>query len=279
MSQKDKAPGWKRLEAIRKQAGLPQYKVELDAGIGIGNLGKYESGERNPERHTLERILDALDAKFTDRVEVLERFGYTMNTPPPTAEEVAWAVAICKPVMDELSFPVYMLDMQGFVLYWNYYMPKMLGMRETQMETVFHRERLTLYQAFFHSGVRLANLMNHPDAFLSHTIRVLRQDWEWGSFLEEDWCQELLKATSTKYPEFKKYWDMAADHPVADLPARPLANLQVKSPIMGNVEFRVARETMNRDKRFRVIYLIPADAATLEQCQKWHLSADERRSQ
>lgn len=279
MSENTTSPGGKRLAVLRKQTGLAQHKVEYISGIGIGNLGKYEAGERTPTKGTVERILDALDAKFTDRVEVLERFGYTMNTPPPTEEEVAWAVSKCQPVMDQLPFPAYMLDMQGFVPYWNYYLPKMLGMRETQMKTVFYRERLTLYQAFFHSGVRLADLMNHSEAFLSHTIRVLRQDWEWGSFLEEAWCQELLKATSTKYPEFKKYWDMAADHPVADLPARPLANLQVKSPIMGNVEFRIARETMNRDKRFRVIYLIPADAATLEQCEKWHVSADERRSQ
>lgn len=272
-----RTPGGKKLEEIRKQTGLPQYKVEMDSAIGIGNLGKYESGERrNPSRKTLDRVLNALDAKFTDRVEVLERFGYIMNTPEPTEKEIAWAVKICQPIMDQLPFPSYLLDMQGFVLAWNYYLPKMLGIRESRMETVLRRDRLTLFQAFFDKGTRLADLMEHSEVFLAHIIRVLRQDWE--PFLEEDWCQALLNTSSAKYPEFKEFWDMAADSRMTELPARPLANLQVKSPIMGPVEFRIARETMNRDKRFRVIYLIPADAATLDQCKKWNQSTEERRS-
>lgn len=272
-----RTPGGKKLEEIRKQTGLPQYKVEMDSGIGIGNLGKYESGERTkPGKNILDRILNALDAKFTDRVEVMERFGYTMNTPAPTEEEVAWAAGICQPIMDQLPFPSYLLDIQGYMIAWNYYVPKLFGIGETRLNTIARRERLTLFQAFFHSGIRLADRMEHSEMFLAHTIGIIRQDWE--SLLDEKWCQALLKTTFAKYPEFKKFWDMAADHPIAELPARPLANLQVNSPIMGPVEFRIAKETMNRDKRFAVVYLIPANPATLDQCKKWNQSTEERRS-
>lgn len=85
-------PGGNRLRALRERAGRPQLEVELDASLGIGYLGRVESGKvRHPERETLERILAALGARYSDRRDLLELFGYVVDTPLPDAADVGWA--------------------------------------------------------------------------------------------------------------------------------------------------------------------------------------------
>src|SRR5262245_1982423 len=87
-------PGGKRLKLLREYTGRSQLDVELDASLGIGYLQRVESGKvRHPERNTLERILTALDAHYTERRDILELFGYVMDSPLPTAAERKWAIS------------------------------------------------------------------------------------------------------------------------------------------------------------------------------------------
>src|SRR4051794_31743201 len=83
-------PGGARLRALREQAGKAQLWVEAEAELGTGYLQRVESGKvAQPGHATLERILAALGARYGERREVLELFGYAVATPPPTEEEVA----------------------------------------------------------------------------------------------------------------------------------------------------------------------------------------------
>jgi hypothetical protein len=53
------------------------------------------------------------------------------------------------------------------------------------------------------------------------------------------------------------------------LAARPLTPLSLKLPIGDILQFRLIAETFVQDHRFRVIYYLPADSATIRQCLKW----------
>ncbi|NJN83623.1 MAG: hypothetical protein HC802_15960 [Caldilineaceae bacterium] len=177
-------------------------------------------------------------------------------------------MGICQPLMDRLPFPAYLMDIQGYVWAWNKHVPRMLQLRPKRLDFLLRPARMTLYQGFFHPSFRIGELMENRELFLTHNIRVLRQDWERERCLEETWCQEALAYSFRHYPEFKKFWDLAENPPISEIPARPLTNLRFRSP-SGTLEFRVAIEKMTRDDRFKVVYLMPADAATLEECARW----------
>src|SRR5215831_10925384 len=90
--EKSATPGGNHLKALREYIGKTQMDVELDADLGIGYLQRVESGKvRHPERDTLERILTALGAHYTERRDILELFGYVVETPLPDEDEIGWA--------------------------------------------------------------------------------------------------------------------------------------------------------------------------------------------
>src|SRR5262245_45461405 len=121
-------PGGARLRALREAAGRTQLWVESEADLGTGYLQRLESGRvAQPERATLDRILTALEARYGERKEVLERFGYLVPTPPPTEEEIAWARARCRQELDELPFPALVLDCTHRLIAWNRFLPRLLG--------------------------------------------------------------------------------------------------------------------------------------------------------
>ncbi|MCA9909217.1 MAG: helix-turn-helix domain-containing protein, partial [Anaerolineae bacterium] len=127
-------PGGRRLRALREYHGKTQLDVELDASLGIGYLQRLELGRvQQPERDTLERILAALDARYTERREVLELFGYVVDAPIPTEAEIEWAVSVCRAELDSAAFPTYLLDCAHRLLYWNALVPRLYVTPGTDM--------------------------------------------------------------------------------------------------------------------------------------------------
>ena len=113
-------PGGNRLRALRDDCGRTQLDVELNASLGIGYLQRVESGKvRYPERDTLERILAALGAHYSERAEILELFGYVVDTPLPNEAEIRRAVEICGAELRDAVFPMYLLDCANHLLAWN----------------------------------------------------------------------------------------------------------------------------------------------------------------
>src|ERR671929_2119806 len=90
-------PGGAKLRAVREQAGRSQLWVEAEADLGTGYLQRVESGRvAQPSRATVEKILDALDARYSERRDVLELFGYVVATPLPSPAETEWARESCQ---------------------------------------------------------------------------------------------------------------------------------------------------------------------------------------
>jgi transcriptional regulator with XRE-family HTH domain len=123
-------PGGAKLRAVREQAGRSQLWVEAEADLGTGYLQRVESGRVvQPGRATVERILDALDARYSERRDVLELFGYIVATPLPTPAETEWATESCLHELHDVPFPAYVLDCFPRLIAWNRFVPRLLGDR------------------------------------------------------------------------------------------------------------------------------------------------------
>jgi transcriptional regulator with XRE-family HTH domain len=54
----------KRIGLIRKEKGLSQEKLALEAGLNRAYIGYIERGERNPSIDTVEKIAKVLDVSL-----------------------------------------------------------------------------------------------------------------------------------------------------------------------------------------------------------------------
>lgn len=252
-------PGGKRLRVLREYAGKTQLEVELDADLGIGYLQRLESGKvRHPERDTLERILAALGAWYTERRDVLEVFGYVVDAPIPDEDEIAWAINACQAELDSAVFPAYLLDCAHRLLTWNAIFPKLFGAQPP---------RLSMLKIVFDPAYGMTPLIANPEIFFPAQIRALRYEMNW--FGHEPWYAALIDEMLQR-PVFAQYWAAGESKPTQQIAARPLTSLEVNLPQIGRLEFRLIAEPFALDRRFRVIYNLPADPATMQHCLTWY---------
>jgi transcriptional regulator with XRE-family HTH domain len=256
-------PGGNRLRVLREASSKTQLDVELDASLGGGYLQRVESGKvQRPERETVERILAALGARYTERRDILEMFGYVVDTPLPDAAEIEWAIQACYQEMHEVVFPAYLLDCAHRLLAWNRLMPQLFNTRS--VSKLAHVSMLSL---LFDPHYGVAQLIHNPDEFYPATLRALRDQMQ--MLQAEKWHVELIAELSKQTPLFRRYWTATqADHPYPTA-ARPLTPIEFRLPDVGLLKFRLTAETFIQDRRFRIMYYLPADAATIQQCAAW----------
>jgi transcriptional regulator with XRE-family HTH domain len=259
-----KTPGGSRLRALREYLGKTQLEVEIDAELGLGYLQRIESGKvRHPERDTLERILTALGAQYTERRDILELFGYAVDTPLPLQPEIEWAIASCQSELATAVFPAYLLDCAHRVLAWNAFFIKLFG-----PIGLSHPYCLSVLKMLFDPRYSVTPLIANPDVFFPAQIRALRYEMRW--FRSETWYEALIDEMLAECPLFRHYWlDSLAQQQSYLVAARPLVSFELNVPHAGLLRFRLTSEPFAQDRRFRVIYYIPADALTITQCVAW----------
>jgi transcriptional regulator with XRE-family HTH domain len=265
--EKSATPGGNHLKALREYMGKPQMEVELDADLGIGYLQRVESGKvRHPERETLERILTALSAHYTERRDILELFGYVVDTPLPIEDEIKWAIETCKLELASAVFPVYLLDCAHRLLTWNRFMSKLFRLDRFATDRTYH---VSMLRIIFDSNYGVTPLISNPVEFFRAQIRALR--YEMRLFRGEAWYSTLIEEMLKDCPIFVKYWAYAETNQQESyhIAARPLVPLELRLPGIEMLRFRIASEPFAQDKRFRIIYYIPADSATIGQCVAW----------
>jgi hypothetical protein len=221
-----------------------------------------------PEPATLERILTALETRYSERREVLELFGYMVVTPLPSEEEIAWASAVCQRELHEVPFPAYVLDCTHRLLLWNRSIPRLFGMAPDDT-TLGGLARQSLLAAWFTAGSPLAALVAEPETFLPALIRALRSEIQ--QFRTEAWYTEVL-ASLQALPRFRHYWAVVERQPALASAARALVSVRLTTPDAGLLQFRLSSEHFVRDARFRLVYYFPADPATMHQCAAWAAS-------
>jgi hypothetical protein len=251
---------------LREGAGRTQLWVEIEAGLGTGYLQRLESGRvMQPEHATLDRILTALKARYSERREVLELFGYMVVTPLPREEEIAWACAVCQQELHEVPFPAYVLDCTHRLLFWNCFVPRLFGIAPDD-HTLGGLARQSLLAAWFDDDSLLAPLVAEPETFLPALIRALRSEMQ--QFRTEAWYPEVL-APLYALPRFRHYWAVVERQPPLASAARALVSVRLTTPGAGLLRFRLSSEHFVRDARFRLVYYFPADPATMRQCAAW----------
>jgi transcriptional regulator with XRE-family HTH domain len=259
-------PGGAKLRALREGFGKPQLWVEAEADLGTGYLQRVESGRVvQPGRATLERILDALGARYSERREVLALFGYTVATPLPDAADIAWAREVCRRELHEVAFPAYAIDCATRLIAWNRHFPRLLGVApDDQLPRRLALEPILI--AWFDPAAPLGRLVAEPDTFLPAMIRALR--YELSLLHGEEWYAAWM-ARFQAQPRFRHYWNLVEQEPEPASAARALVPVRLAVPRAGLLQFRLATEPFTRDARFRLVYFFPADADTMRRCAAW----------
>ena len=263
--------GGVRLRALREAAGKTQLWVEAEAELGSGYLQRIESGRvAQPGRAMLERILAAIGARYSERREVLEQFGYTLSTPPPDASETAWARSFCQSELDEAPFPAYALDCLHRLIAWNAQVPRMLGLQriDPRLEELSGR---SILEAWFDPSSSLSHLVAEPEAFLPALIRAFRSEME--PYRAETWYPPLLERLLA-LPRFRQIWDRIERESAPVSSARALVPVRLNVPAVGEMQYRLSAEHLVRDARFRLIYFFPSDLRTMQQCADWASQVD-----
>lgn len=261
------SPGGLRLRSLRERAGKTQLWVELEAGLGTGYLQRVESGRvAQPARSTVERICDALAARFSERREVMELFGYVMSCTPPGDEDMVWARETARPELDTFPFPAYVLDCTTRLITWNRPVQALFGTREDD-ETLGGLAGKMLLAAWFDPRSALGRMVMEPEGFLPAMIHAFRH--EMIQFHGEPWWDAVL-AGLREQPVFRNWWDKAKAMPPRPSAARSLIPVRLALPGHGPVSFRIASEPFTRDARFRIIHYFPDDLETMRRCLSWN---------
>jgi transcriptional regulator with XRE-family HTH domain len=256
-------PGGIRLRLLREASGKTQLDVELDASLGSGYLQRVESGKvRHPERETLERILAALNARYTERRDILEMFGYVVDAPLPTEAEIAWAVEVCQPELHDMIFPAYLLDCGHRLLAWNQFVPRLFN-----TDVGGRLTRVTMIKVLFDPRYGIAPLIHNPDEFYPASIRALR--YQMQMFHGEAWYADLIQELTEQIPNLRRYWDATEPDRVYPTAARPLTPIEFKLPELELLKFWLTSESFVQDRRFRMMYFLPANSVTIQQCAVW----------
>ncbi|KAB2862058.1 MAG: helix-turn-helix domain-containing protein [Anaerolineae bacterium] len=250
--------GGAKLRALRNACGLTQLTVELEASLGTGYLQRVESGRvQQPERETLQRILDALAATFAQRRDVLETFGYAVTITPPLPQDIAWAIQQTEPMLHKVSFPAYLLTCTHHLLAWNVAAEALF--RQVGIQNLANFQSTPIFHLFFQG---ILPSIHNPAEFLTAVVQALRH--EISKFQHEAWCISLIESLLQDLPLFKTHWELTASNPPSVVAARPLVPLEIAPIIGGKLKFRITAEPLTADPRFRVVYYLPADVTTLQ---------------
>jgi transcriptional regulator with XRE-family HTH domain len=257
------SPGGAALRALRERAGRTQLWVEAEADLGTGYLQRLECGRvTQPVRATVERILAALGARYSERREVLELFGYTVTTPLPDEEEIIWATVTARRELHDAAFPVYLLDCAHRLIAWNRFVPALFGLAASE-EGIGRLARRSLPSLWFDPASPLAALVAEPAAFLPALVRAFR--YEMQLFRAETWYPPLF-AELWALPLFRRAWTLVEREPATAGAARALVPVRLAVPGAGTLQFRLSSEHFTRDTRFRLVNFFPADPATMRWC-------------
>ena len=258
--------GGMRLQALRKQTRKTQLVVEADAELGSGYMQRIESGKvRQPERATLERILAALEAGYSERRDILALFGYLIATPRPTEDEITWARCVSQRELHELPFPAYVLDCEHRLLAWNRHVPHLFPIIADQAARISH-EHWSMLHLWFDPRYGISALVCNPQPFFPQMVHAFRHQMQ--QFGNEAWYQDVYEDLM-RLPLFKAAWERASEEVPLASAARAVVPVQLAIPHVGMLQFRIGAEPFTHDARFRIVYLLPADPVTMQHCAAW----------
>lgn len=264
----DPTPGGLKLRFLRQRRGLTLADVEERTGerIRTPHLQKIEAGIiKRPDPETLDAILTALDARFVDRRDILEAFGYRVPHDLPTEQEIADARRLCEAELHDVTVPVYLIDDGQRLLTWNRYVPRLIGMHPDDPLLV-HFRGVTLIDLAFNPAYTTNFLIANPNEFLPLWTQIIKIALQ--PFQDEPWYADLI-TNARALPNFSEIWDSVVVDPLRRVSTERITPLSITVPNVGVLAFRLASQPFMLDPRFQFISYIPFGAKTLRQCAEW----------
>jgi hypothetical protein len=124
-----------------------------------------------------------------------------------------------------------------------------------------------MLESWFDRQQGLGLLQNNPAEYYPAMVQALK--FELQFFPGEEWTAELIARLSRNWPPFAELWQKTRWGAVA---GRVLLVLELNHALEGLLRLRLASENFIYDRRFRLIYLIPADEKTLGLFEQWSTS-------
>jgi len=189
-----------RLKNFRMQKGLTQQKLELAIGASFGHISKVESGQINPTKETLLKIVEVL--KLTEEEAV---FLLGLNLDKVSKEEIQEVIKNTKEYLENSKYPSYLQDDYFFVHSWNKKMLDLLGVNSL-LATLFRGKNsleMMLQPQFkkIMSKERWEKLFQDDLVFFMKSVN-------YPLFKHNKVLKEILNILD-KYPEFKEHWNKA----------------------------------------------------------------------
>lgn len=271
----DRISGGDKLRSLREKRRLLQFDFDLDGIITQANYSKIERGLSKPSKEKLEAILGVMKASFNERRDILESYGYRAPYLLPEPSETEAICAECQPILDALPIPAYLVDIITRLVTWNALFEQLAGGKDALMPLVGQ----PLFKAQFASHLRLREFMDGMDEVLTESVRMIYE--RLAPYEDERWYSEFL-AELCQQSEFRHYWEAALTlgprkpSPVA-FAARIMYPVQFALPDAdgAKLQFYSNPELLQNDSRFQMIYLIPENALSLRQVERWRSAWDE----
>ena len=152
----DELPLGRKIYVLREDRALSQTKLEVEAGLSFGTLSRIENGNINPTKETIIKIAQVLDLQD-------DEFNYliSLQKSSPDVKEVERVVGLMKNNFDKQVVPMYLIDNQFRIWYWNDIILKLFGIDK---DTAIKYQGLTTWDVLFHQEFKL--LQRIPKKYL-----------------------------------------------------------------------------------------------------------------
>lgn len=244
----DELPLGRKIYVLREDRSLSQTKLEVEAGLSFGTLSRIENGNINPTKETIIKIAQVLDLHD-------DEFNYliSLQKSSPDENEIERVVGLVKNNFDKQTVPMYMIDNQFRICYWNDIILKLF---EIDKSLTLKYQGLTTWDVLFHKDFKILNRIpkkylpiilgqmlttyrsvvhkyrNHPQYF--EDFRRIKKT----VYMSELWSQEYKK----EYLPFSSdFW------------------LKYKGKIL---EIDIETSSLSLDSRFFAIKYYPKDSYT-----------------
>lgn len=262
--------GGRLLRSLRKARRETMINIAADAEITYKTLQGIETGStKSPSIETLRRIIDALDAivpvPIGERQKIFVAYGYKKPYPLPTQVEIDTAIQEWKEKYRHVPYPAYLVDCGQRLLDWNQYAPRLLGLKNDDIQLNQFIE-VTIYDVTFALSNSFVKILNR-DEYLLDLMRTIKA--EDAVFQHEGWYHDHLHKIREKYPEFAALWNEVQIDSAGQFELGNNTPIELDIPGTGLLTFRLSRINFVSDIRFFVVQWIPMDDMTMLQCLIW----------
>lgn len=152
----DELPLGRKIYVLRENRSLSQTKLEVEAGLSFGTLSRIENGNINPTKETIIKIAQVLDLHD-------DEFNYliSLQKSSPDVDEIERVVGLVKSNFDKQTVPMYMIDNQFRIRYWNQIILELFGIEKS---VAMKYQGLTTWDVLFHKDFKL--LQRIPKKYL-----------------------------------------------------------------------------------------------------------------